>query len=145
MSPHYTQPYLTLCRFGTSVYSWYPCHGNYLTLSDISTGSLPIFLGYVLESCLSKQPASLLNELMNCWIVVGMKGNLTERRLPCFLSVAMCAPSIIGALYFLLWQTYILRLEAILIIVHMVFVMLETILGIVTISAIQKSLTQLNQ
>ncbi|XP_067946758.1 transmembrane protein 216-like [Watersipora subatra] len=69
----------------------------------------------------------------------GMKGNLTERRLACFISIAMSVTSLCGALYFVLWQTYVLMLEFILLAIHMSFVVLETIFGIVTFSGILKS------
>ena len=82
---------------------------------------------------------TIAKELLLCYFS-GMKGNLTERRLACFISIAMGITSIGGGLYFVLWQTYVLMLEAILFIIHMALVVLETIFGLVTFFAIQKSL-----
>lgn len=55
--------------------------------------------------------------------------------------MSMCAGSIVGALYFVIWQTYALRLEVIIMVIHMAFVLLEGILGLVTFVNIQKSIS----
>lgn len=47
-------------------------------------------------------------------IFVGRKGNLTEKIFSIVISIGLTVPSIIGVLYFLRWQTYVLRLEVIL-------------------------------
>ncbi|CAM1327365.1 Uncharacterised protein g9486 [Pycnogonum litorale] len=47
-------------------------------------------------------------------IFLGSKGNLTERTMPVVLSILLSVPSFVCVLYFLLWQTYVLRIEAIL-------------------------------
>ena len=74
------------------------------------------------------------------YFITGMKGNLTERRLACFISVAIAVTSVCGSLYFILWQTYVIMLEFILFIIHITLIVLETIFGIVTFVAIQKSI-----
>ncbi|KAF6039185.1 TMEM216 [Bugula neritina] len=74
----------------------------------------------------------------------GMKGNLTERRLATFISISMALTSLTGALYFVLWQTYVLYIEAIIFIIHMALIVLETILAIVTFAAVQKSINLQN-
>jgi len=47
-------------------------------------------------------------------IFMGRKGNLTEKTAPVLVSLALCVPSILGTIYFLIWQSYVLRLEVIL-------------------------------
>lgn len=47
-------------------------------------------------------------------IFMGRKGNLTEKTFPVLASIALCVPSVLGTIYFLIWQTYVLRLEVIL-------------------------------
>ncbi|EEB10956.1 conserved hypothetical protein [Pediculus humanus corporis] len=47
-------------------------------------------------------------------IFMGHKGNLTEQSLGVLISILLTIPSVLGILYFLLWQTYVLRIESIL-------------------------------
>jgi len=56
----------------------------------------------------------------------------------------MALTSLTGALYFVLWQTYVLYIEAIIFIIHMALIVLETILAIVTFAAVQKSINLQN-
>ena len=63
----------------------------------------------------------------------GKKGNLTERAQPVGLSLALSIISVIGNIFLLIWQTYVLRAELILIIVQLSFISLEMLLGLVAI------------
>lgn len=47
-------------------------------------------------------------------IFMGRKGNLTEKSYSVMVSIALTVPSVLGTIYFLIWQTYVLRLEVIL-------------------------------
>jgi transmembrane protein 216 len=47
-------------------------------------------------------------------IFMGHKGNLTERGFAVLVSIGLTIPSILGIMYFLTWQTYVLRLEVVL-------------------------------
>lgn len=44
-------------------------------------------------------------------IFMGKKGNLTEKIFYLLISIGLTIPSVLGVLYLLLWQTYVLRLE----------------------------------
>ena len=69
----------------------------------------------------------------------GMKGNLTRRIPALATSLAFAVPAILISVYFMIWQTYILRLEFILAILHVVFVSLEVIFSIVAIISFARS------
>lgn len=49
------------------------------------------------------------------------KGNLTDTWPPMLVSLLLEIPSLLGVLYFLLWQTYVLRIEVIAVYVEIVF------------------------
>ena len=72
--------------------------------------------------------------LLSCveWMRLYMarKGNLTDSWPPMIASLLLNVPSVLGVLYFLLWQTYILRIEVILVIIEIVFEGLVFILGL---------------
>ena len=65
--------------------------------------------------------------------VLGKKGNLTERGQPVILSVLLSIPSIIGNVFLLVWQTYVLRAELILVAIQLSFIAIEMLLGIVAV------------
>ena len=70
-------------------------------------------------------------------IFMGKKGNLMEQIMPLALSIVFAAPSVLALLYLLLWQTYVLRIEVVLISIQLIFEAVELMfafLGIVTIS-----------
>ncbi|XP_037525494.2 transmembrane protein 80 [Rhipicephalus sanguineus] len=70
-------------------------------------------------------------------ISLGKRGNLTERS-PCLaLSVVLTVPSVLGALYFLLWQTYVLRLDWVLAAGQVALQALQTLLAVTTMVAIK--------
>ena len=43
--------------------------------------------------------------------VSGKRGNLTERKVPVLISMLLGVACVICLLYFILWQTYVLRFE----------------------------------
>ncbi|XP_066505788.1 transmembrane protein 216 isoform X3 [Hoplias malabaricus] len=69
----------------------------------------------------------------------GWKGNLCERSLTLSVSVFVLVPCTVLCVYYLLLQTFILRLEFILSIVLLCFYGLELILALMTISAFSRA------
>uniref|UniRef100_W5KTT1 Transmembrane protein 216 n=1 Tax=Astyanax mexicanus TaxID=7994 RepID=W5KTT1_ASTMX len=65
----------------------------------------------------------------------GWKGNLCERTLTLSISIGVLVPCTVLSVYYLLLQTFVLRLEFILNAVLLCFYGLELILGLITISA----------
>ena len=70
------------------------------------------------------------------------KGNLTELAGPALWGLGLALPAIIAHLYFLLWQTYVLRLDQILHAVGLVFVGFEVILAALTLPSFLAGATQ---
>lgn len=70
----------------------------------------------------------------------GWKGNLCERSLALCISVFTLVPCTVLSVYYLLLQTFILRLEFILNAVLLCFYGLELILGLMTITAFARYL-----
>ncbi|XP_061466001.1 transmembrane protein 80 [Rhineura floridana] len=65
----------------------------------------------------------------------GTKGNLTEEEAPLGISLVITAGSIILSIYFLVWQTYVLRADVIINVALLVICGLEGILQIIAIAA----------
>ncbi|XP_029917122.1 transmembrane protein 216 isoform X1 [Myripristis murdjan] len=72
-------------------------------------------------------------------IFYGWKGNLCERCLASSVSVFILLPCAALAIYYLLLQTFVLRLEVILSAGLLCFYMLELLLGVLSISAFSRS------
>uniref|UniRef100_A0A674JIH1 Transmembrane protein 216 n=1 Tax=Terrapene triunguis TaxID=2587831 RepID=A0A674JIH1_9SAUR len=66
-------------------------------------------------------------------IFFGSKGNLCQRKVPLSISLALTFPAAVMAAYYLLLQTYALRLEAILNAILLLFYAVELLLGILTL------------
>lgn len=66
-------------------------------------------------------------------IFLGRKGNLTERSFPVLISIVLTVPSVLGVVYFLIWQTYVLRLEMILCIIQLSLHGLELIFAFLSL------------
>ncbi|XP_068026200.1 transmembrane protein 216 isoform X3 [Melanerpes formicivorus] len=66
-------------------------------------------------------------------IFFGSKGNLCQRRVPLSISLALTVPAAVLATYYLLLQTYALRLEAILNAILLLFYAGELLLGILAL------------
>uniref|UniRef100_A0A3Q2CK54 Transmembrane protein 216 n=1 Tax=Cyprinodon variegatus TaxID=28743 RepID=A0A3Q2CK54_CYPVA len=71
--------------------------------------------------------------------VYGWKGNLCERSLASLVSLFILIPCTALAVYYLLLQTFVLRLEFILSAVLLCFYGLEFLLGVISISAFSRS------
>ena len=72
-------------------------------------------------------------------IFMGKKGNLTEALMSIALSVIFTAPSVLALLYLLLWQTYVLRLEVILVSFALTFEGIELLFALLATITINKS------
>ena len=70
----------------------------------------------------------------------GQQGNLTERVTASVISLLMIFAVFVGVLYLLLWQTYVLWLEAVLIMVEMAFLTIEIIFAFITIATFARCL-----
>lgn len=64
----------------------------------------------------------------------GTKGNLCQRKMPLGISVALTFPSAMMASYYLLLQTYVLRLEAIMNSILLFFCGSELLLEMLTLA-----------
>ncbi|XP_048883491.1 transmembrane protein 216 isoform X1 [Brienomyrus brachyistius] len=72
-------------------------------------------------------------------IFYGQKGNLCQRSLSLVVSIGVLVPCAVLSVYYLLLQTFVLRLEVILNAVLLCFHSLELLLGLVTISAFSRA------
>ncbi|GAB1302184.1 Transmembrane protein 216 [Apodemus speciosus] len=68
----------------------------------------------------------------------GTKGNLCQRKMPLGISVALTFPSAMMASYYLLLQTYVLRLEAIMNSILLFFCGSELLLEILTLATFSR-------
>lgn len=71
-------------------------------------------------------------------IYLGRRGNLTERGLPIVLGIVLTIPSSLATLYFLLWQTHVLRLEMILCSIQLVLLASEVVIAILCLVSIYR-------
>jgi len=71
-------------------------------------------------------------------IFLGYKGNLAERTMALVFSVVLGIPVLFIELFILLWQTYVMRIEVILVGIGLVFLGLEVILSIAAILTFQR-------
>lgn len=72
-------------------------------------------------------------------LLPGWKGNLCERSLSSFTSLVVLLPCAALAVYYLLLQTFVLRLEVLLGCVLLCFYSLELLLGLVSLLAFSRS------
>lgn len=63
----------------------------------------------------------------------GSKGNLCQRKVLLSISLALTGPAAVMAVYYLLLQTYALRLEAILSAILLLFYAAEVLLGVLAL------------
>ncbi|XP_038663535.1 transmembrane protein 216-like isoform X2 [Scyliorhinus canicula] len=61
-------------------------------------------------------------------IFFGSKGNLSQRKVPLTISLMLLGPSTIMAIYYMLLQTYVLRLEVTINAILLVFYVFELLL-----------------
>ena len=71
----------------------------------------------------------------------GQQGNLTERVSASLLSLLVIFAVFIGVLYLLLWQTYVLWLEAALIWIEMTFLVCELVFAFITLVTFARSVS----
>ncbi|KAI8423079.1 hypothetical protein MSG28_009364 [Choristoneura fumiferana] len=72
-------------------------------------------------------------------IFLGQRGNLSSKKVPVFFSVLLTIPSAVGVCYFLIYQTYIIRLEYIWCAVMLMFHALEMTFAILFIFTVCKN------
>ncbi|NXT03040.1 TMM80 protein, partial [Jacana jacana] len=68
-------------------------------------------------------------------LYLGVKGNLTEEEAPLGLSLALTVGSVVLSVYFLVWQTYVLRADVLVNAVLLFSYGLESVLKVVAIAA----------
>ncbi|XP_027714644.1 transmembrane protein 216 isoform X2 [Vombatus ursinus] len=87
--------------------------------------------------------ANLVLDLVMLFLYLGIeiirlffatKGNLCQRMMPLAISLAMTFPSAMMAFYYLLLQTYVLRLEAVMSTILLLFCGLELVLEVITLT-----------
>ncbi|KAM9373004.1 transmembrane protein 80 [Phaethornis superciliosus] len=66
---------------------------------------------------------------------LGSRGNLTEEEVPLGLSLALTVGSVALSLYFLVWQTYVLRADVILNAALLLTYGLQAVLTVIAIAA----------
>ncbi|XP_057321984.1 transmembrane protein 216-like [Microplitis mediator] len=69
-------------------------------------------------------------------VYLGRKGNLTERGVPILCGIILTIPSALTTLYFLVWQSYVLRLEMILCSIQLVLLTSELVISVLCLIAI---------
>ncbi|XP_036404989.1 transmembrane protein 216 [Megalops cyprinoides] len=69
----------------------------------------------------------------------GWKGNLCERSLALVVSLAVLVPCTVLCVYYLLLQTFVLRLEVLLSAILLCFYGLELLLGLITLSVFSRA------
>ncbi|XP_062918147.1 transmembrane protein 216-like isoform X1 [Mobula hypostoma] len=82
-------------------------------------------------------PANLVLDLVMLFLYLGVeviriffgsKGNLSQRKVPLTISLVLLGPSTIMAIYYMLLQTYVLRLEVTINAILLVFYIFELVL-----------------
>ena len=63
-------------------------------------------------------------------LFLSRRGNLTQRVLPLLLAALLAVPSSLAVCYFLLWQTYVLRLELATCATQLLFIGAETVCAV---------------
>ncbi|OQR75029.1 transmembrane protein-like [Tropilaelaps mercedesae] len=63
---------------------------------------------------------------------LGERGNLSEQAFPLLLSCFLSAPAVLSALYYALWQTFVLRLDVVAASMLICFQGAQTVLALVT-------------
>ncbi|XP_060694809.1 transmembrane protein 80-like isoform X1 [Hemiscyllium ocellatum] len=71
----------------------------------------------------------------------GFKGNLTEEEVPIVTSLVLTIGNVMLSLYYLLWQTYVLKADVIINALLLVIYGLEGILAIIAVSALTRLYT----
>lgn len=72
-------------------------------------------------------------------LMSGERGNLTERALFVCVSLVLSIPACTILVYWYLWQTYVLRLEAVLVILALTLQAIQVLLALVAMLSLSKS------
>lgn len=72
-------------------------------------------------------------------IMSGERGNLTEKSLFVMISVILSGPACTVLVYLLLWQTYVLRLEAVVVAAAMAVLGIQVALSLVLLAGLARS------
>ncbi|XP_028649026.2 transmembrane protein 216-like isoform X1 [Erpetoichthys calabaricus] len=116
----------------------------YFTCYFIAEILMFIYKGLVLPY----SPANLTLDLVMLFLYLGVeilrlffgsKGNLTQRSLPLAVCLTLTLPCAMMAVYYLLLQTYVLRVEVILNAILLVFCLFEIVLEIATLAAFSRA------
>lgn len=111
-------------------------HGWLATLLVLATAALLLWK----QSVMPYPPINLVCELALSLLLglvealrlnLARRGNLTASSVCALVAIALAVPSSLAALYFLLWQTYVLRIEAVIYSLHMALVSAEMLGGAV--------------
>ncbi|XP_076336233.1 transmembrane protein 216-like isoform X1 [Tachypleus tridentatus] len=118
-------PYQILLVFG----------GWYYILYSIVTFLLFVYKGLILPYPVKNVVCEVVLLTFLCGVegtrlFLGKKGNLTERTMSVILSLVLTVPAIIGVVYFLRWQTYVLWIELILGAILLVVQGLQSVFGL---------------
>ncbi|XP_069757746.1 transmembrane protein 80-like isoform X3 [Narcine bancroftii] len=71
----------------------------------------------------------------------GFKGNLTEETVPIVINLVLTIGSMLLSLYYLLWQTYVLKADVIMNAILLIIYGLEEILDIIAVSSFARTYT----
>ncbi|KAF5275983.1 hypothetical protein FQA39_LY00779 [Lamprigera yunnana] len=72
-------------------------------------------------------------------VILARKGNFTEKAWPVILAIMLTVPSAIGVVYFVFWQSVVLRLEYIICGIQFVFQIAEIFFGILCLLPVCKT------
>ncbi|KAK5650822.1 hypothetical protein RI129_001851 [Pyrocoelia pectoralis] len=72
-------------------------------------------------------------------VILARRGNLTEKAWPVLLALSLTIPSAVGVVYFVFWQSVVLRLEYIICGIQCVFQMAEIVFGILCLLPVCKN------
>ena len=74
-------------------------------------------------------------------IRMGKRGNLTNKAIFIFVNILFHIPSILSLIYLVMWQTYILRIELIVVNIAIIFNGLEFIMALIAMIRVNRSIT----
>jgi len=74
--------------------------------------------------------AALLAVAEAARLLLSRRGNLTQRVLPLLVALVLTVPAALAVCYFLLWQTYVLRMEVVLAGTQLAFMGVETVYAV---------------
>ncbi|KAK4882100.1 hypothetical protein RN001_005419 [Aquatica leii] len=72
-------------------------------------------------------------------VILARRGNFTEKAWPVILAISLTLPSAVGVVYFVFWQSVVLRLEYIICGIQFVFQIAEIIFGILCLLPVCKN------